>query len=133
MLHGDLHPANVLMSSTGPVVIDWFDASVGHPVADVVRSSLLIRPLEGLDGRPHLPGAVPELLSELHDSYVSAMSDVLNRSFPDLGLWEAVVAASRLAEDAEADESPLVELWRDRHAGRPSQITASLSVQERSQ
>ena len=43
LLHGDLHPGNVLMSVSGPVVIDWFDASIGHPVADVVRSSLLLR------------------------------------------------------------------------------------------
>ncbi len=28
LLHGDLHPGNVLMGSDGPVVIDWFDAAV---------------------------------------------------------------------------------------------------------
>lgn len=114
LLHGDLHPGNVLMSPSGPVVIDWFDASIGHPVADVVRSSVLMRPLDGTAAKPHLPGANPSLLRDLHQSYVSAMRDVLARPVAELREWESVVVASRLAEDAEADESLLLELWRDR-------------------
>lgn len=127
LLHGDLHPGNVLMKPAGPVVIDWFDASVGHPVADVVRSSVLIRPLNGLAKKPHLPGANPSLLRALHDSYAAAMSDVLALPAEDLRQWEAVVAASRLAEDAEADESPLLALWRERNADRTSPLTDALS------
>lgn len=114
LLHGDLHPGNVLMSETGPAVIDWFDAAVGHPVADVVRSSLLIRPFDRAIDRPHMPGASAEMLSALHDSYVGAMTSFLMPAADDLRMWEAVVAASRLAEEAEADESPLLAMWRQR-------------------
>ena len=112
LLHGDLHPGNVLMSPVGPVAIDWFDAAVGHPVADVVRSSLLIRPFDSIVGRPHLPEATRPVLRELHESYVSEMHDVLALPREELGQWEAVVAASRLAEEAETDESPLLALWQ---------------------
>lgn len=129
LLHGDLHPGNVLLSSDGPVVIDWFDASIGHPVADVVRSSILIRPLGGITDRPHLPGADRSLLEALHDSYVSASSDLLDRAGKDLRAWEAIVAASRLAENAEADDSPLVALWRDRNVGRWSPASSALSIE----
>jgi len=34
-VHGDLHPGNVLGSSTGPVVLDWGDACVAHPFFDL--------------------------------------------------------------------------------------------------
>lgn len=114
LLHGDLHPGNVLMSDGGPAVIDWFDAAVGHPVADVVRSSLLIRPFDRAIDRPHMPGASAEMLSELHDAYVGAMAAFLTPAADDLRMWEAVVAASRLAEEAETDESPLLAMWRQR-------------------
>ena len=114
LLHGDLHPGNVLMSPSGPAVIDWFDAAVGHPVADVVRSSLLIRPFDRAVDRPHMPGASAEMLSELHDAYVGAMASFLMPAADDLRMWEAVVAASRLAEEAETDESPLLAMWRQR-------------------
>jgi aminoglycoside phosphotransferase (APT) family kinase protein len=35
MLHLDLHPLNVIMGPTGPVVIDWTGAAVGDPDIDV--------------------------------------------------------------------------------------------------
>lgn len=116
LLHGDLHPGNVLMGEAGPVVIDWFDAAVGHPVADVVRSSLLIRPFDQAVDRPHMPGAAPEVLAVLHTSYMTAMADVLAPAAHLVPAWEAVVAASRLAEEAEADDSPLLAIWRAHQA-----------------
>ena len=126
LLHGDLHPGNVLMSDSGPVAIDWFDVAIGHPVADVVRSSLLMRDF-GLD-RPHLPGANPELLSAVHDAYVDEMAAFVGATPGVVAAWEAVVAASRLAERAEADESALLSLWRDRRADRPTAALVALAA-----
>ncbi|MDJ0769615.1 MAG: phosphotransferase [Ilumatobacter sp.] len=116
LLHGDLHPGNVLMSANGPVVIDWFDATIGHPVADVVRTSLLVRPYGLPDAPPHLPGADPDLLDRLHSSYVAAMIDVLEVPVDVLRAWEAVVAVSRLAESAQTDDAALLTLWTERQA-----------------
>ena len=42
VLHGDLHPGNVLLTADGPVVIDWTNASVGPPGADVAVTWLLL-------------------------------------------------------------------------------------------
>jgi aminoglycoside phosphotransferase (APT) family kinase protein len=41
LLHGDFHPGNILSSSTGPVAIDWTNATRGHPDADVARTMLI--------------------------------------------------------------------------------------------
>ena len=38
LCHGDLHPSNVILSGDGPMIVDWFDASRGDPIADVARS-----------------------------------------------------------------------------------------------
>lgn len=35
LLHRDLHPANVILSPEGPVVIDWTNAAAGDPAVDV--------------------------------------------------------------------------------------------------
>src|SRR5262249_38087316 len=35
LCHGDFHPANVLITPRGPVVIDWDTATRGHPLGDV--------------------------------------------------------------------------------------------------
>lgn len=41
ILHRDLHPLNVLMTPTGPVVIDWANASRGDPAYDVADTWVL--------------------------------------------------------------------------------------------
>lgn len=114
LLHGDLHPGNVLMGATGPIVIDWFDATIGHPIADIVRSSILLRP----DEQSHLPGATPTALANLHQVYVEQFGDELARAEPGLQPWESVIAAGRLDEGVEADASKLLALWQARASVR---------------
>jgi aminoglycoside phosphotransferase (APT) family kinase protein len=42
MLHLDLHPANVMLTSRGPVVIDWSGVRAGAPGADVAIAYLIM-------------------------------------------------------------------------------------------
>jgi aminoglycoside phosphotransferase (APT) family kinase protein len=42
ILHLDLHPLNVMMSTRGPVVIDWANAAVGDPLTDVAFTYVLL-------------------------------------------------------------------------------------------
>jgi aminoglycoside phosphotransferase (APT) family kinase protein len=43
IVHLDLHPLNVLLSPSGPMVIDWTNAGRGSGMADVVLTWLLLR------------------------------------------------------------------------------------------
>jgi len=36
LVHGDFHPGNVALTDEGPVLIDWSDAAVTHPLVDVL-------------------------------------------------------------------------------------------------
>ena len=42
VLHLDLHPGNVILSPTGPVVIDWSNASAGDPAIDLAMTMVVI-------------------------------------------------------------------------------------------
>lgn len=42
LLHLDLHPLNVILSPSGPVVIDWANAARGEGVVDVALTWLLL-------------------------------------------------------------------------------------------
>ncbi len=42
VLHLDFHPMNVMMTSRGPVVIDWANAAKGHPLTDVGLTYVLM-------------------------------------------------------------------------------------------
>jgi len=41
LLHLDLHPANVILSPDGPVVVDWTNARRGEPAFDVAVTWLI--------------------------------------------------------------------------------------------
>jgi len=90
ILHLDLHPANVVLTAAGPVVIDWNNVGAGDPGADVARTMITIagaqlegpvrvrlllgairglfvavfRRAAGVDPRPHLAGAVAAKLAD---------------------------------------------------------------------
>jgi aminoglycoside phosphotransferase (APT) family kinase protein len=42
LLHLDLHPLNVIVGPTGPVVIDWTNACIGDPGVDVALAWVLM-------------------------------------------------------------------------------------------
>jgi aminoglycoside phosphotransferase (APT) family kinase protein len=42
LVHGDLHPGNVMLTTDGPLVIDWTNAVRGPPGADVAVTWLLM-------------------------------------------------------------------------------------------
>jgi len=115
LLHGDLHPGNVIVSPRGLVTIDWFDAAVGHPLADVVRTSIMCRPTEAETPVNHLPGASAGAMSQIHELHLEAFGALLAHSGSQLRDWESVMAVSRLAERTDVDDARLLRLWNDRH------------------
>jgi tRNA A-37 threonylcarbamoyl transferase component Bud32 len=42
LIHLDLHPLNVIMSASGPIVIDWTNAARGEEATDVADTWLLV-------------------------------------------------------------------------------------------
>jgi aminoglycoside phosphotransferase (APT) family kinase protein len=48
LLHLDLHPANVILSPDGPVVIDWTNARRGEPAFDVALTWVIGATSQGL-------------------------------------------------------------------------------------
>ncbi len=51
LLHVDFHPDNVLLSSRGPVVIDWANARAGNPAFDVAMTWVICATSGGAMGR----------------------------------------------------------------------------------
>ena len=108
LCHGDLHPSNIILSSRGPVIVDWFDASRGDPAADVARTSVILL-AEGADAPPHLPGADRATLDRLTAAYLARMGEHRDISDDLLARWQAVNAVARMAEGVRRDV--LIGVW----------------------
>jgi aminoglycoside phosphotransferase (APT) family kinase protein len=109
LCHGDLHPSNVLLSRSGPMIVDWFDASRGDPVADVARTTLTLLG-DGTMPPLHLPGSDRQTLGALTDAYLAYARDALDIDGALLERWQAVAAVARLAEGVP--RAALLDVWR---------------------
>ena len=117
LCHGDLHPSNVILSPHGPMIVDWFDASRGEPIADVARSWLTLLG-DGKQPPRHLPGADAATLATLTQAYLAHLGERLDLDADALTRWQAINAVARMAEGVPREL--LVDVWtRFVAAGRP--------------
>jgi aminoglycoside phosphotransferase (APT) family kinase protein len=122
LCHGDFHPANLVLSAGGTVILDWFDAAVGHPVADFVRSSLLLRPPDTPSA--WLSGATPHLLDVLHCDYLTGLVGRGLIEPATFAAWEAVMAVGRLSEPVPTGD--LLAIWGRWRSDGPAAASAML-------
>lgn len=104
LCHGDFHPGNVILSATDEVVIDWVDASLGDPLADVARTSVL------LSGAAYAAPDGPQstLIRNFQSDYLSCYLDGADADRIQYRRWIPIVAAARLSEGVAEAESWLV-------------------------
>jgi tRNA A-37 threonylcarbamoyl transferase component Bud32 len=105
LLHGDFHPDNIMMTADGPVIIDWIDAALGHPLADLARTMVLFRvgvppgnPLITLADKVFLHPYLPTYFQ--HSQYAPG----------ELDAWMLPVAAARLEENIPHEVEPLISM-----------------------
>jgi aminoglycoside phosphotransferase (APT) family kinase protein len=95
LCHGDFHPGNVLVTSRGPVVIDWGSASRGDPIGDVACTSRLMR-TAGLP--PWSPGYMHLILRCLrpvmHRSYLNRYFRLREGTRRQVEEWQAPLAVA---------------------------------------
>lgn len=106
--HGDLHPSNVILSLDGPVLVDWYDATRGDPVADVARTCMTLLG-DGGAGPRHLPGSNGAMLESLTDAYLDRLWEPLALDDERLQLWQGINAVARMAEGLASPV--LFEVW----------------------
>ncbi len=98
-VHGDLHPGNVMLTTDGPVVIDWEGARIGACDTDVATTWLLLETAEADD----VPLLVRPLVGFIRRTVLRTF---LGRVDPPGPATVAAVCAERL-EDANMRPSEL--------------------------
>jgi len=109
LCHGDFHPSNILLTQEGPVIIDWVDATQGHPLADVARTYMMLQ-----TGR--LPDVMPEdqrhqielLRQQFYTAYLDRYRQLHPFSHSELDAWLPPIAAGRLSEQLTPSEREMV-------------------------
>lgn len=102
--HGDFHPGNILLTPSRAVVIDWIDASLGNPLADVARTSVIAL---GAAASSQVPKRAMKVFVRLfHAVYLRHYFRLRPGGEDEYRRWLPVVAAARLSENI-----PELEAW----------------------
>jgi aminoglycoside phosphotransferase (APT) family kinase protein len=111
--HGDFHPENILLTSRGPVIIDWEGCMHGSPAADVAATCLWIRTAlmlgKGLGG-----WVMRQIGNQLERIYLAEYSRLAPGQLEQLEAWIAVLAACRLRSDTQHHREyllPIIEAY----------------------
>ena len=100
LLHLDLHPLNVMMSTRGPVVIDWTGACRGDPAVDVALAWVLIAAGEVPTGR-FIGIIMGRARLALVKSFVNSFDiDVVKHQLNDVVAWKVLDPHMSVAEQA---------------------------------
>lgn len=94
VLHGDFHPYNILGTLEDAVIVDWLDATVGPPAADVCRSWLLMQTVS----------------LEMAEASLGAYLAIAPIERAAVFAWLPVLAAARLAENVPEEVAALMAM-----------------------
>jgi aminoglycoside phosphotransferase (APT) family kinase protein len=108
LCHGDFHPGNVLITPSGPILIDWIDATRGHPCADVARTLILAR-FALPEGGPMAQKILVRSARWMTSIYLREYTRIRLIQASDVEEWIPVIAAARI-EEGVGEAERLAEL-----------------------
>jgi hypothetical protein len=105
ILHGDLHPMNIIINGSELNAIDWMTGSRGDRAADIARSYFILRYSVIKDDRNIFDTMLRNLLfGLLGRHYLRNVLIVSGVSKRDVVRWLPFIAAGRLTEDRSKTE-----------------------------
>jgi len=104
LCHGDFHPGNILLSQPKSIIIDWTDASIGSPLADVARTSVILLGAAATES----PMFLRKGIQILHTIYLHRYFQLCPGELNEYRRWLPIVAAGRLNEGIDEQEDWLL-------------------------
>jgi aminoglycoside phosphotransferase (APT) family kinase protein len=117
LCHGDPNPGNFLLTEGGVVIVDWNNATLGNPEADLAEYVLMLRHAR----LPH--GAPPEVVGLFEATrehsirlFTTEYQSLTGIGEAEIDPWLGPIAARKLAADAitETERDALVSEVRQR-------------------
>jgi len=107
LCHGDFHLGNIMLGETQPIIIDWIDASIGSPLADVARTSILAQGM--VEVEPQFSRFQRLGLRMMHAIYLRRYFQLHPGGQDEYRRWLPIVAAGRLNENVPGWDDWLLE------------------------
>lgn len=115
LCHGDFHTDNVLISGGKVTVIDWMDATVGDPISDIARTSILFRLAEIPEEKSPIERRIIDLIrKKFYSEYIKHYINISGIRLEQIERWELPIIAARLIEDIPDGEKTMLLNYIDK-------------------
>ena len=111
LCHGDFHPGNIMVLKQGEMIIDWIDAAIGNPLADIARTTVIF--LGAIAAHQIKQPFMKFILHLFHDLYIHNYFSIRPGGENQYRQWLPIVAAARLSENI-----PELEKWLISQTGK---------------
>lgn len=105
LCHGDPNPGNFIIRDGKPVIIDWMNASIGNPAADIAEYITMIK-YAVLP--PEIPNSFCDFFDSIRDLVIQTFLDeyikLSNMAYREIEQWMIPVMAGKLSADAISDK-----------------------------
>ena len=108
LCHGDFHPANILVTKQGERIIEYFDASLGNPLADLARTTIITL---GAAETHQIDGWMQKIIVRCFQAaFIRGYFELRPGGEAEYRRWLPIIAAARLSEEIPELESWLLKL-----------------------
>jgi thiamine kinase-like enzyme len=105
LCHGDPNPGNIMIRDGKAVIIDWMNATIGNPEADLAEYIIMIKyailP-------PYLPSKATNYFNSIRESIIKVFLDEYMKlsgiTFNQIDPWITPIAARKLSADAISED-----------------------------
>ena len=117
LCHFDFHPDQVAVTQQGPMILDWMTAHQGHPLADVARTSVLIKFAQAPHANWLMRIATNLVRKAFHDRYITRYMRLHPEvTLHDLQRWIVPVAAARIGDNVPGEQEQILAFLEGSHA-----------------
>lgn len=104
LCHGDFHPGNIMIMGQDEMIIDWIDTSIGNPLADLARTTIIS--LGALENDQIQNSLLKVITRIFHTIYIRHYFLLRPGGEHEYSRWLPIIAAARLSENI-----PELEKW----------------------
>jgi len=111
LCHLDFHPDQVMLTASGPVVIDWMNARAGYPAADVAYTLIMLRIGSVPDTswfKQHLTNLLRGVFSRVYLRHYLKLNPSMTRA--DIDAWTPLTVIARIADNVPGERVRLMEM-----------------------
>jgi aminoglycoside phosphotransferase (APT) family kinase protein len=109
LCHFDFHPGQIILTETGPVIVDWITACQGDPAGDIARTLILLKfavlPDPSLF-KQNLAKLISRWITWIYLNQLAKLDPQFDRQA--IQAWMLPIAAARLSENVTNEEQKIL-------------------------